>query len=484
MKKSLNIIITILIVIVVIIGYIFFSNTKVNEIRLDKEEIKINVGEKVTIVPVLLPYNAKDKRINWRSSNSSVASINQEGIVSGISKGEAEIIVETINGKVNKTCKVVVLAHEVEKIELPNEITLEVGEKKTLTSKVIPEDVTYPEIVYTSSDESIVIIDQNGNMEAIKAGEAVITLSSENGIRAICHVKVQPKLVNITGITLNKTTLLLNKNQTETLIATITPSNATNKEITWTSSNPSVIEVDNNGKVTAKGLGTVTITATTNNGLTATCNITVISSTYNKSAIFFGDSITQGGNGSWVKYIRDNYDLKEAINAGVSNSRVANKSDKWLVNIVKKYKDKHYDYVIMHGGINDIWSGTTLGEYIANDFSGNYDTKTVLGGLETYIYTVKKQWPNAKIGYIINYATPKKSDINKNSPLYYAKMMEVLQKWNVSYLNLYSGIAPNGKSYSDILEVNTDKYISDGVHLNRLGYELISPFIYEWMSTL
>ena len=217
----------------------------------------------------------------------------------------------------------------------------------------------------------------------------------------------------------------------------------------------------------------------------------VVNKTYNKTAIFFGDSITQGIKGtpkdySWANYIGDHYDLKSATNAGKSGWYISNwKNSSWIVSNVKTYKNKKYDYVILHGGINDIHSNVTLGTYNAKDFSGNYDDKTLLGGLETYIYTVKKQWPNAKIGYIINYNTPLVyTSSNNKYAMYYTGMKNVLKKWNIKYIDLFAGSTPSGIKYDDLLKVNTKKYISDGLHLNGDGYKLISPYIYNWMNTL
>ena len=216
-----------------------------------------------------------------------------------------------------------------------------------------------------------------------------------------------------------------------------------------------------------------------------------ISSTQDKSAIFFGDSISYGAHGSpkgyaWANYLGDNYDFKECVNAGKSGWFISYKQNKkWLVNSMYEYKDKVYDYVILHGGTNDISREVPLGSYDKNDFSGRYDNETFIGGLETYIYVAKKYWPNAKIGYIINYKTPLS---NKNrshlSVIYYNKMKEVLKKWNVPYLNLFNGKAENNESYDDILKVYTRKYLPDALHLNKEGYDVISPYIYDWIKNL
>lgn len=484
MKKYLNLIIVLLLILItgIIVYILLFKNSKM--IKFNKNSLNLYVGESEKIA--IIKNNTKENNFIWKSNDESIATVNEEGLVEGISQGSTKIVLESNKGQELASCIVNVLVIDVKDIEVTNsKLELEIGSKKLLELKIIPENATRSLISFESSDDSIVRINQEGMMEARNEGEVIITVKSNNGITKTCLVQVKNNFVNVTTFFLNKNNLSMEIGQSETLIATIKPDNATNKSITWESSNTSVVEVDQNGKVTAKNNGSVTITAKASNGFIATCHITVVNNTYNKSAIFFGDSITQGGDGSWAKYIRDNYDLKEVINAGVSDARLANKnSNKWLVNIVQKYQGKNYDYVILHGGINDVWSGTTIGEYDSNDFSGNYDTKTVLGGLETYIYTVKKLWPNAKIGYIINYSTPNKKDIYDNEPYYYPKMMEVLRKWNISYINLYSGTNSSGQFYSNLLEVKTNKYVSDGVHLNRKGYELISPFIYEWMKTL
>ncbi len=218
----------------------------------------------------------------------------------------------------------------------------------------------------------------------------------------------------------------------------------------------------------------------------------VLSNTLNKTAIFFGDSITYGHSGtpvgySWANFLNDNYDFKKCVNAGRGGGMISDKqSEKWLVNNLESHKNEKYDYVILHGGTNDIAKGVALGSYRKNDFSGKYDSKTFIGGLETYIYKAKKYWPEAKFGYIINYKTP--NETNKNrihlSVIYYNKMKEVLDKWNIPYLNLFNGKTEDSVNFEDILKVNTDNYIADALHLNKEGYDVISPYIYDWIKNL
>lgn len=227
-----------------------------------------------------------------------------------------------------------------------------------------------------------------------------------------------------------------------------------------------------------------------NNGLSAKTKYEIyISATHNKTAIFFGDSITYGyGNNGygWANYIADNYDILNAVNAGKSGWFISNNLKRdWIVNEVNSRKNTNYDYVIMHGGCNDINKNVPLGTYEETNFSGNYDTDTFLGGLEYYLYVVTTNWQHAKIGYIINYKTPNdQSRNNEKSAPYYTKMKEVLNKWNIKYIDLFDGSNNNGQQFAELLKVNTNEYLPDNLHLNGEGYRIISPYIYNWMKTL
>ncbi len=212
--------------------------------------------------------------------------------------------------------------------------------------------------------------------------------------------------------------------------------------------------------------------------------------TLDKTAIFFGDSITKGflTNGySWANYIGDNYDLKTCVNAGKSDYRVStyDNTKKWLVNeVLRHYDDKiNYDFVILHGGINDLFYNTPIGK-LSDSFDENtFDSLTFLGGLEIYLSKVTQKWPNAHIGYIINYITPNYMENGKkwtaNDYLkYYDALKKGLDKWRIPYIDLSS------QDFSDLLQVNTNYYLPDYLHLNKMGYDIISPYIYKWMKSI
>ena len=167
---------------------------------------------------------------------------------------------------------------DVEKVSLnKSATTLTEGESETLTATITPSNATGDKTVkWSSSNGAVAAVDSNGKVTAKKAGTAVITATSSNGKTAGCTVTVKQKEIAITGISLNKSTTSLTEGESETLTATITPSNATgDKTVKWSSSNGAVAAVDSNGKVTAKKAGTAVITATSSNGKTAGCTVTV-----------------------------------------------------------------------------------------------------------------------------------------------------------------------------------------------------------------
>ncbi|MBR1416691.1 MAG: SGNH/GDSL hydrolase family protein [Bacilli bacterium] len=235
-----------------------------------------------------------------------------------------------------------------------------------------------------------------------------------------------------------------------------------------------------------------------NNGLKSSISYIInYSLTYNKTAIFFGDSITAGFGSksrhySWVNYLANNYDFLKCVNAGITDYRLSTYDDpnKWLSTQVQNhYNDNiNYDYIIMQGGVNDLIYDTPIGQ-LSNGFDlTNFDKNTLYGGLETYLYYVTNKWPKAKIGYIITYYTPNYTERNlkwnyTDYKKYNDAIKNTLNKWNITYLDLFDGTY-NNESYSDILKVETKTYLPDGLHLNDNGYNLISPYIYEWLESL
>ena len=156
-----------------------------------------------------------------------------------------------------------------------NELTINVGESYALSAAISPANANNKKITWTSDKPEIAEVDQNGNVTGKAEGNAVITVTTEDGNKtANCNVTV--KFIHIESISLDKNELELGIGESYALSATISPANASNKKITWTSGNSGIAEVDQNGNVTGKAEGNAVITVTTEDGnKTATCTVKV-----------------------------------------------------------------------------------------------------------------------------------------------------------------------------------------------------------------
>ena len=261
----------------------------VQSVGLNKTELALEVGKTGTLEAKVEPSDATNKNVTWSSSNPEVATVDN-GVVTAVSAGEAIITVTTEDGAKTATCKVTVNAPQtvpVTGVTLDKaELTLEKGSTGTLTATVAPQNATNNTVTWSSSNPEVATVD-NGVVTAVSAGEAIITVTTEDGAKtATCKVTVNaPQTVPVTGVTLDKAELTLEKGSTGTLTATVAPQNATNNTVTWSSSNPEFVTVAN-GTVTAVSAGTATITVTTADGNhKATCTVTVIPKTVQVSGI-------------------------------------------------------------------------------------------------------------------------------------------------------------------------------------------------------
>lgn len=171
---------------------------------------------------------------------------------------------------------------------------------------------------WSSSNSNVARVDTNGKVTAKKLGRVTITVKAENGIEARCTVDVISKVKNIT---LNPTDIVLHAGETKNITATINPSNASNKSLTWTSSNNSIAQVDQRGKVTAKAIGEVTITAKSNDGsnVSAKCRVNVIGKYRAENATNNGFYIYDNTNGREKQTTYGNRPYNVTFHPGNSN---------------------------------------------------------------------------------------------------------------------------------------------------------------------
>ena len=267
------------------------ANIPVDSMRLNPGTLTLTLGvnETAAIVAVILPENATNKTVTWSSSNRNIVTV-ESGVVTAVATGTATITAFHVEGDdtnrrsfyaycyitVNPTPPVVVPVTEVTLEQ--TELNLTVGDDATLVATVLPEDATNKNITWTTSNRNIASV-SDGLVTAVAAGTATITVTTVDGNKtASCLVTVNPAPVPVTDVTISETSLNFVINAYTTLTATVQPNNATNKAVTWSSSNTSVATVEN-GLITAIATGTATISVATEDGnKTADCNVTVLSS--------------------------------------------------------------------------------------------------------------------------------------------------------------------------------------------------------------
>ena len=240
--------------------------------------LTIQVGESVDIITSLRGGVWPQTCVN---SDSQVASASKKGTngrewtISGLKSGLATLSFQSVSGPNTTTHDIyVVSVVEVKSITIPSNLSLILGEEYTL-SPVITDNGAVTSLTWQSSNTFVAQVNSEGRITTTGIGTTTITCTAHNGVSAQCVVTVNPVL--ITNLTLNEVETELTVGEKTQLEATITPDNATDKSVTWTSTNENVAVVDENGLVTAVGSGSCMIKATANDGSgkSASCLVTV-----------------------------------------------------------------------------------------------------------------------------------------------------------------------------------------------------------------
>ena len=284
------------------------STIAVTGVSLNKTSLSLTVGGSQSLSATVSPSNASDKSVSWKSSDTSVATVDGSGNVKAVKAGTATVTVTTKDGSKTATCKVTVKSSSVAVTSISlnkRDLYLSEGESEKLIVTFNPSDATNKEVTWESDTPSKATVDNNGNVKAVKAGTATITVTTKDGSRiARCLVHVSAAVINVTGVSVSPTSVTLAEGERKELTATVKPSNATKKSVTWTSSNTTVATVSTSGLVTAKSAGTATITVTTVDGsYTAKCTVTVKKKVTPEYVVLYhkGDSYGKLSTGTEVK---------------------------------------------------------------------------------------------------------------------------------------------------------------------------------------
>ena len=240
-------------------------------VKINKKTLKLDIGDKYT-----LKITGSNKKVSWSSSKKAVATVSANGKVNAKKAGTTTITAKV--GKKKYTCKVTVKKQSVTSVKLNKKnASLLKGKKITLKATINPSNASIKGVIWKTSNKKVATVSSKGVVKAVGVGKCTISaLSKDNSKKkAVCTINVRRP---VTAIKLNKSSLTLTKKgDTATIKTTVTPKNAYNKNVTWSSSNKNVATVSSSGKVKAVGNGVATITAKAKDGSgkKATCKVRI-----------------------------------------------------------------------------------------------------------------------------------------------------------------------------------------------------------------
>ena len=245
-------------------------NVSITDVRYQDGEIMISVGSEYNLPVIIEPSDGYITDVNYTSSNSDVVSVSDKGKIKALSPGKSVISLDFNNGQFKDEININVVKENVftqvfipvKSIEFTDKLLkIKLGENQKLNYQINPQNALTSYLKWQSSDESVATV-KNGIVTALSEGTTDIMLTSLDGVSAIMTVEVSKNYIPVTGITTNFPSIELKVGLTSQIVANVTPTDATNKNVLYSSSDPSVASVDANGLVTANSKGTAIITLT------------------------------------------------------------------------------------------------------------------------------------------------------------------------------------------------------------------------------
>lgn len=246
-------------------------------------------GDSATVHAYFLPKNIplEDTQVRWVVEDEKIAMVDDNGIITSVGAGTTNVTAISDNN-LKSTCIVNVFNEiiDVKELKLENEsdkeLSLIIGDVKTISLSVFPENATNKNIEWSSSNSDVARV-ENGVVTALAAGKTSVLAVANNGVKVRCHITVGDKDVEAKSISIIYNSEVVNEsegtilrlNKTKVLNAWILPDDTTNKDVVWSSSDKLIATVADNGEVTALKKGEVIITATTSNGIEAKCRVSI-----------------------------------------------------------------------------------------------------------------------------------------------------------------------------------------------------------------
>ena len=268
-------------------------------LTLNQAEMTVDVGRNSLLKAVLEPKNTDNKKLVWSSSDESIARVDKNGRVTGVMPGECEI---TCASEVKESICATVKVHvqqPVKKIVFTEKSGFAyAGEETQLQWTVEPANATNPGVAFSSSNEKILTVDENGKVTGISGGKAYVNMVTTDGSNRKARIQISVGL-HVTGVRMVREHAYIDRGETATAGATLEPKNATNKNMTWVSSDESVVTATGktNAKMRLKGInyGEATVTGTTQDGGYQT-SIAVTVGNFDRALSFRDFGMNEKGN--------------------------------------------------------------------------------------------------------------------------------------------------------------------------------------------
>lgn len=266
------------------------------EIKLDE---RLEVGSRTHISSTVAPENTANKSLTYSSSDDAIATVSANGVVKGISPGEAVISAVTSNG-IRQEVKITIYEIEPTEIDCKEKLEMIVGDEQEIEITILPENANNKEYTVTVDNQEILEYSDN-KIIAITEGSTDVHIETWNGIKKDIHVKVgiiPADKINIIDSTEYIIGNQIDLNGTIVLETEVKPSNATYQKVQWESSDPNVIEIKN-GEFHIKNTGEATLTCSTHENILESIDIKVVNKN-TVNAIEGGIILCVGGGGIYI----------------------------------------------------------------------------------------------------------------------------------------------------------------------------------------
>lgn len=355
-----------------------------NDLQLSTYVLNMKIGEEYTAYGTVKPDNATDKSLNWYSSNPNIVTVNN-GVIKAVGSGKTIIKVSTNKANITKMINVTVNENivPIERIIIENPmIELGVGDKESIKYSLEPNNANNTNISFLTSNREVAAFDQSGNIVGVKEGEATITLKSTNGPSSEVKVVVTSKDTDVTSVYVDMKKITVYVGDTKTLNARVVPLSATNKSLTWTSSNSKIATV-NDGVVKGIKEGTTTVKVSSYNGKYKEVTVVVkekekiypaistnskyykgsVVATYNSDTLRYRIQ-SYGGNDYAVIWVKD---ANKQWNSALPQLGKAFTAESLLTSEINRYGYQNKGLVATNGGFFwDGWGDSPCSVFVIN----------------------------------------------------------------------------------------------------------------------